>query len=249
MNIQILRELQSYIEHNREEALGPMRGSYFRQRLHLPSSMSNASRGQEKENKDNIKYINAKVHIGNIDHFDYTDNSETLERFRVFPGDRGNSEYRKASLQEEAPEIKFCEPSAQISDSSYTPKEQDLEEYIKSQRSKETFSTRLLQFIDGTGLTDAEIYKRAGIDRRHFSKIRCDKEYRPKKTTVLALCLALQLDENETVELLSLAGYSLSKGDTGDLVISFCIERGIYDLMEVNEALVFFGQKTIGVLE
>lgn len=128
------------------------------------------------------------------------------------------------------------------------PEGDDLEEYIKRLRSQDTFSTLLLKYIDLTGLTDAEIYKRAGIDRRHFSKIRCDKEYKPKKTTALALCLALRLDEKRTGELLRLAGYTLSNSDTGDLVIRFCIERGIYELMDVNEALVYFGQKAIGAI-
>ena len=89
-------------------------------------------------------------------------------------------------------------------------------------------------------------YKRAGIDRRHFSKIRCDRYYQPKKPTAIALCLALELNLEETMELLGMAGYSLSSSDTGDLVVKFCIERGIYDLIEVNTALNYFGQKLLG---
>lgn len=127
--------------------------------------------------------------------------------------------------------------------------ETDLEDYIRKTKREETFSTRLLKHIDLTGLNDADIYKRAGIDRRHFSKIRCDKNYKPKKSTVVVLCLALRLSEEQTNELLKLAGYSLSSSDTGDLVVRFCIGKEIYDLSEVNEALVYFGVKALGVVE
>lgn len=134
-------------------------------------------------------------------------------------------------------------PSYQVS-----KEEKDLKEYIKKEKSEETFSTKLLQYIDNSGLTDSEIYKKAGIDRRHFSKIRCDKYYKPKKSTAIALCIALQLSLKETLELLQLAGYSLSNSDTGDLIVKFCIERKIYDLVEVNEALEYFGQKLLGAM-
>lgn len=125
--------------------------------------------------------------------------------------------------------------------------EEELEDYIKKEKNRETFSTKLLQYIDKTRLSDAVIYKKAGIDRRHFSKIRCDRLYKPRKATAIALCMALQLTIDEAVELLGMAGYSLSSSDTGDLIIKFCIEREIYDLVEVNEALEYFGQRLIGV--
>jgi hypothetical protein len=150
--------------------------------------------------------------------------------------------------QKKRPILGPDEPQRTSCFSMCAPKGDDLEEYIRRLRSEDTFSTLLLKYIDLTGLADADIYKRAGIDRRHFSKIRCDKDYKPKKATALALCLALRLDEEKTGELLRLAGYSLSNSDTGDLVVKFCIERGIYELMDVNEALVYFGQKAIGVI-
>lgn len=126
--------------------------------------------------------------------------------------------------------------------------EEELEKYINKEKSDETFSTKILKYIDRSGLTDAEIYKKAGIDRRHFSKIRCDKYYKPKKNTVIALCIALKLNLNETMDLLQMAGYSLSNCDVSDLIIRFCIERKIYDLAEINEALEYFGQKILGVV-
>ncbi|CRZ35288.1 hypothetical protein DFR55_13612 [Herbinix hemicellulosilytica] len=126
--------------------------------------------------------------------------------------------------------------------------ENELENYINKEKSEDTFTTKLLRYIDRSGLTDAEIYKKAGIDRRHFSKIRCDKYYSPKKTTAIALCIALELTLEETQDLLRLAGYSLSNSDTADLVVKFFIERNIYDLKAVNEALDYFGQKLLGVV-
>jgi hypothetical protein len=122
----------------------------------------------------------------------------------------------------------------------------EIEEYLRKTKTSDTFSTRLLKYIDQTGLADAEIYKRAGIDRRHFSKIRCDKEYRPKKSTVVSLCLALMLEIEQVEELLKLAGYSLSNSDTGDLIVKFCIEKRMYDLMDVNYALEYFGVRALG---
>lgn len=124
-----------------------------------------------------------------------------------------------------------------------------IEDYLQRHRSEETFSTLLLKYIDRSRKTDAEIYKAAGVDRRHFSKIRGNRDYRPSKPTALALCLALELSKREAIRLLSLAGYSFSAGSTGDLVVAFCIEKGIYSLTEVNEALAYFDQKALGVIE
>ncbi|NLL00836.1 MAG: hypothetical protein GX271_09280 [Clostridiales bacterium] len=159
------------------------------------------------------------------------DDKAWLERFRKKPS---------AKLQENKGERPI---SGYILSS-----EDELEEYISKKKSEDTFTTKLLKYIDKSSLSDSEIYKKAGIDRRHFSKIRCDKYYRPKKTTAIALCVALELNIEETMELLGLAGYSLSNSDTGDLVVKFCIERKIYDLIEVNEALDYFGQKLLGVV-
>jgi len=124
----------------------------------------------------------------------------------------------------------------------------ELDNYINNEKSEETFAVKLMHHIDKKGVADAEIYKKAGLDRRHFSKIRCDKYYRPKKTTVIALCIALELNLNETEKMLQLAGYSFSNSDISDLVVKFFIERKIYDLTAVNEALDYYGQKLLGVV-
>jgi len=98
--------------------------------------------------------------------------------------------------------------------------------------------------IDKKGARDSDVYKKAGIDRRHFSKIR-NPAYRPGKNTVIALALALELDKKETDELLSAAGYSLSDRSISVLVILFFLEKKIYDIDAVNQALHYFSQKPL----
>ena len=99
-------------------------------------------------------------------------------------------------------------------------------------------------------MSDPVIYNRAGIDRRHFSKIRSNSNCRPGKNTAIALAIALELNQKETMNLLSAAGYSLSESDTFDLVIQFCLMKKIYNIHSVNQALDYFGLKPLtGVLE
>ena len=119
----------------------------------------------------------------------------------------------------------------------------ELEKYIKNNR-KPTFNQVLFSLIDKKGARDSDVYKRAGIDRRHFSKIR-NPNYRPGKNTVIALALALELNKKETGELLGAAGYSLSESDTSDLIILFFLEKKIYDIDTVNQALHYFSLKPL----
>jgi hypothetical protein len=125
----------------------------------------------------------------------------------------------------------------------------ELEDFIKNNR-KPTFNQTLFSFIDKKGTSDSDIYKKAGMDRRHFSKIRSNPDYRIGKNTVIALAISLELSEKETGKLLSSAGYSLSDSETFDLVIKFCLEKKIFDIHDVNQALVYFSLKPLfGVVE
>ena len=125
----------------------------------------------------------------------------------------------------------------------------ELEDFIKNTR-KPTFSEVLFRFIDRIQASDADVYKRAGIDRRHFSKIRSNSKYGPRKNTVIALALSLELSKVETDKLLGSAGYSLSESDTFDLVIQFFLEKKIYNIQDVNQTLEYFNLKPLsGVLE
>lgn len=104
------------------------------------------------------------------------------------------------------------------------------------------FSTTLLRLIDERGYDDVDVYKRAGMSRQLFSRIRSDAEYRPAKKTVLALAVALRLNVDDARDLLERAGFALSHSDKRDLVVEYFLENGTYDLMAVNQALYEFDQ-------
>lgn len=138
-------------------------------------------------------------------------------------------------------------PSASYSSPAYSRPAEDtraLMKYISG--TSETFQEKLLSLIDERGFTDSEIYKRANIDRKLFSKIRCNPRYQPKKNTALALSLALHLDLEETSDLIRRAGLAISPSSKADLIVEYCIENKIYDLIEINSLLFEFDQPLLG---
>ena len=119
-----------------------------------------------------------------------------------------------------------------------------LDEAVRS--AGKSFQERLFELIDASGMDDVMVYKKANIDRKVFSSIRCKPDYRPKKKTAVAFAIALQLDMPTMQDLLARAGIAFCPNDTFDLIIGYFVTHGIYDIYEINAALFHYGQPILG---
>ena len=124
------------------------------------------------------------------------------------------------------------------------PKFSSLEDLLKQENAG--FTETLLKLIDKTGKKDSEIYKKANLSKQHFSKIRNNPHYKPTKPTAIALALALELNLEETRDLIGRAGYALSNSSKFDLIIRYFIEQRRYNVVEINTVLYEFDQSLLG---
>ena len=168
-------------------------------------------------------FVLSKELIGEIDQY-IDEHGVALAEEREYAG---MSESRRRRMIEQRPAVK----------------EISLDDMIEN--AGETFRQKLFDLIEEKGMDDVTVYKGANVDRKVFSTIRRKKDYKPKKQTAIALGLALNLDMSEMEDLLARAGYALSPSDKSDLIIQFCIHKGIYNVMKVEEILFDYKEPTL----
>ena len=157
-----------------------------------------------------------------------------MELFSLFRKEKSRASTHPPMQEMMAPQI-LCNSAA----------EKSLHEYMETK--EKSFGWKLFELIDKSGMTDVECYKKANVDRKTFSKIKNNPDtYKPSKQTAVAFAIALRLNLDETQELLATAGLTLSKSFVFDKIIRYFIQKGNYNVYEINEALFEFDQVLLG---
>lgn len=142
------------------------------------------------------------------------------------------------------PSANACMAGAAMAAPAPASSQRSLEDVVKN--ISETWSESLLRMITEKGYSDVEIYRRANVDRKLFSKIRSNRDYKPKKSTAVAFALALKLNLDETKDFIGRAGYAFSPSSRFDLIVEYFIENEVYDFMTINVALFNHNEPLLG---
>lgn len=181
----------------------------------------------------------------------YTGDDQPMHGFRRQTSRREQNFLGRAAVCESAPllpdmdEAYLPPDEAEPTSSRAKAKKATLDEMLRDM--DKGFAETLFDYIDVKGMDDVECYKNANIDRKTFSKIKCNKNYKPSKQTVLSFAIALHLSLEETNHLLGTVGMTLSRSSKFDVIVSYFIENGKYNIFEINETLFAFDQVLLGV--
>ena len=169
-----------------------------------------------------------------------------MELYRAITDDDEHTPRAKA-VEMCASHVEMAAPAATVPpiEKCGSVKDKTLDEYMLSL--DKSFAYKLFDLIDASGMTDVECYKKANVDKKTFSKIKCNPQtYKPSKQTAVAFAIALRLNLDETQDLLASAGLTLSRSFVFDKIIRFFIQKEIYDIFEINQALFEFDQVLLG---
>lgn len=217
----------------------------------ISASAGESASVEKKKDGVNPKFLNyMKLNDGMYDDEDYFDDGvdeclstpmqvPEVQKIKQLESPRQTASYISPSSAAGVPT-----ESVRITDFLKKDREQSELDKILAKK-EESFSEMLLRMIDEKGLKDSDVYKRANIDRRLFSKIRGDEGYVPSKKTAISFCLALQLELDEAKKLLATAGYTLSASSGFDLIIMYLIEKCEYNIYFANIVLDDYGEGTL----